>query len=126
MSLIDIKERKADGKKNPTRYYSHKQETKVAKEFGGTTTKNSGATLFDKGDVSLDKFLVECKTKTTNSNSIGIQKEWLEKIKKESLFVGKDYYTLAFNFGPDSKNYFILDEYEFQLFIELLNKNEGE
>ena len=33
-------------KNKPTRYYSSKQEKRTANLLGGTTTKNSGATMF--------------------------------------------------------------------------------
>ena len=64
----------------PTRFYSKKQEDKVAKSLGGRRNLNSGATMFDKGDVSLDNWLLECKTKTTPSESISIKKEWIQDI----------------------------------------------
>ena len=35
----------------PNRYFSKKQETKVARELEMKCTPNSGATSFDKGDV---------------------------------------------------------------------------
>lgn len=109
----------------PTRYYSNIQEKEVAKKFKGKKIKNSGATMFQKGDVVLDKWLIECKTKTSDSSSISIKKEWLEKNNKESLFMGKDYSALVFNFGPNSKNYVIIDEYLFQDLIDYLkNKKE--
>ena len=57
----------------------------VAKEIGGKQTKNSGATLFQKSDVYTDLFNLECKTKTTNSDSISIKSEWFEKQIKEML-----------------------------------------
>ena len=38
------------GDNKPTRYYSSRQEKQIAKAVGGKTVKNSGATLFDKGD----------------------------------------------------------------------------
>lgn len=121
MALINTIKREKNGQKDPTRAYSKKQENYVAKKFDGDRVKNSGATLFSKGDVNLDKqsFLIECKTKTSPSESISIKKEWLEKNAKESLFMGKKYSALAFNFGPNEKNYYIIDEY---LFEELLNK----
>ena len=50
-----LRERHREGEKKPTRYYSKKQEDQVAKSLGGKTTKNSGATLFQKGDLTLDK-----------------------------------------------------------------------
>ena len=75
--------------------------------------------MFQKGDVSLDDWLLECKTKTTPSDSISIKKEWLEKNVKESLFMGKKYSALVFNFGPGEPNYYVVDEY---LFKQLVNQ----
>ena len=101
----------------PTRYYSKKQEEAVAKAVGGRRSKNSGATMFDKSDVSTDKFNLECKTKTSHSESISIKKEWFEKNKQEAMFMNKPYSAIVFNFGPDEENHYIIDEY---LFVELL------
>lgn len=124
MSLLNTVQREKDGKKEPTRYYSKKQEDAVAKKFGGARVKNSGATKFDKGDVRLDKLLLECKTKMTSSASISIQKEWLEKLAQESLFMGKPYSALAFNFGLGEQNYYIIDESLFETLIDTLNNGE--
>lgn len=120
MSVIVPAQRLKDGKTGPTRKYSSKQEKRIAKEFDGKQTPNSGATLLGgKGDVVLDDFLVEAKTHTTNKQSISIKKEWLEKNLKETLYMGKKYSALMFNFGPsDQKNYVIIDEDTFkELFI---------
>lgn len=57
-----------------TRYYSDRQEKSVAKALGGRQTKNSGAGALQKSDVLTDLFTVECKTKTTNSDSISIKR----------------------------------------------------
>lgn len=126
MALINTIKREKNGQKDPTRAYSKKQENYVAKKFGGDRVKNSGATLFQKGDVNLDEqsFLIECKTKTSPSESISIRKEWLEKNAKESLFMGKKYSALAFNFGPNEKNYYIIDEYLFELLLDKLDKDD--
>ena len=68
MSLLkNIKHINKDGSTKSTRYYSNKQEKQVAKDFNGKKTKNSGATKFEKSDVLLDNFNIECKTKTTDS-----------------------------------------------------------
>ena len=116
---FDIKIRNKEGEKKPTRYFSKKQEDQVAKSLGGNRNLNSGATPFQPGDVSIDSLmLIECKTKITSSESISIKKEWLDKNLKEALFSGKPYNVLAFNFGPDQKNYYILDE---NTFIDFLN-----
>ena len=117
-------EREKEGDKKPTRYYSKLQETAVAKDLGGQRQPNSGATMFAKGDVTLEDWLLECKTKTKKSESITIHKEWLDKNDKEALFVGKPHNALAFNFGPNEKNYYIISEELFQELVSLLNENE--
>lgn len=110
-----------DGKQRPTRYYSSKQEKSVAKIVKGYQTPNSGATMWIKSDVLSDKISIECKTKTSHTDSMSIKKDWLEKNAKEALFMGKPYSVLAFSFGPNEKNYYILDEYTFQEFLEFIN-----
>lgn len=107
--------------KKPTRFYSKKQENYVANTLGGSRTLNSGATPFQKGDVTTDDFLLECKTKTKLSDSISIKKAWLEKNNEEALFMGKEYSALVFNFGPNEKNYYVIDELLFQKLVDLLS-----
>ena len=80
--------------------------------------------MFDKSDVSTDKFNLECKTKTTASESISIKKEWFEKNKEEAMFMGKPYSAIVFNFGPDEENHYIIDEYLFLELLEHLNNLE--
>ena len=105
--------------KESTRYFSSNQEQYIAKLLGGQQTPNSGATDFGgKGDILLDNFLLECKTKTTPSNSISIKKEWFDKNNKEAVFMGKPYSALVFNFGPDQQNYYIIDEELFEVLID--------
>ena len=103
-----------------TRHYSKNQEEQIVDKLGGQRQLNSGATPFQKGDVSLDKWLIEAKTKVKDSKSFTIQKDWLDKNLSESLFMGKDYNALAFNFGPDQKNYYIIDEQTFKQLINLI------
>lgn len=117
-----LRERHKEGEKKPTRHFSKQQETTVAKELGGQTTKNSGATMFQKGDILLEDWLLEAKTKVSHSKSIAIKKDWLEKNLKESLFMGKKYNALVFNFGPNETNYYIIDEKLFQTLVEYLKK----
>lgn len=112
-----------DEEKKPTRYYSTKQEKALASSLSIRRTKNSGATLFDKGDLSSSNCLIECKTKVTPSKQITIHKEWLEKNKAESISMNKDHAILAFNFGEGEPNYFIIDEQTFkQVFHEIENE----
>lgn len=118
------KRRQRTDKIQPTRTYSKAQEKRVAEKFEGERTLNSGATPFQKGDVVMDRVLMECKTKTTPSESMSIKKEWLEKNEKEALFMGKEYSVLAFNFGPNERNYYIIDEYLFELLVNKLHNKD--
>lgn len=122
MSVIETVQRNKDNYKKPTRYYSSRQEKKVANRFGGIQTKNSGATPFQKGDVTLDNWLIECKTCEKEKQSFSIKKQWLEKNLEESMFMGKKFNALMFNFGPDQKNYVIMDEDTFE---DLINKEDN-
>ena len=125
MSLLKTVQREKEGQKEPTRYYSKRQENSIAKKFEGERVKNSGATLWSKGDINLDSgWLIEAKTHTTTRKSMTIQKEWLDKNQKESLFMGKPYNALAFNFGPDEPNYYIIDENLFELLVQKLKNKE--
>lgn len=117
-----MQRRQREDKIQPTRHYSKKQENKVASKVGGTRNLNSGATPFQKGDVSADKLLIECKTKVKSSESMTIHKEWLEKNEQEALFMGKDHGVLAFNFGPNEKNYYVIDEYLFETLVQGLKE----
>lgn len=119
---MGVRQRVREGEKEtkPTRYYSSKQEKAVAQAVGGNQTANSGATPWSKGDVltsGAESWLIECKTKTTPSESIKINKEWFEKNKQEMVFMGKQHQAVVFNFGPGEENHYIIDEY---LFVELL------
>lgn len=110
--------------KKPTRFYSNRQEKQVAKAIKGKQTANSGATAFQKGDVITADWLIECKTSTSPKKSFSIQKEWLEKNKEEAFGMGKLYSALAFNFGPDTDNYYVIDEKTFKTIIRLVEVEE--
>lgn len=103
------------------RFYSNRQEQKIAKAVGGKQVANSGATKFNKGDVTTDNWLIEAKTCTKEKQSFTIKEDWLIKNKEEAFDMGKEYNALAFNFGPDTQNYYILDECTFK---ELISKEE--
>lgn len=99
--------------KQATRYFSSRQEKKVAKAVGGKVTANSGATAFSKGDVRDADWLYECKTKTKPSESITIHQSWLQKNAEEAFAMGKQYNALVFDFGQlmyDTTRYYIVDE----------------
>lgn len=105
----------------PTRFYSDKQEKKVAKAINGRQTANSGATAFSKGDVKTENWLVECKTCTTKKKSFSIKQEWLDKNQEEAFAMGRQYSALAFDFGTGN-NYYIVDEKTFIKMKEALEK----
>ncbi len=109
--------------KNSTRYFSNKQEKQIAKKLSGKCQTNSGATLFSKGDIKTENWLIEAKTTLTEKDSFSIKRQWLDKLKQESFAMNKEYYSLAFNFEPNSKNYYILDEKTMQKILKILEEN---
>lgn len=110
--------------KKPTRFYSNKQEKKVASAVAGKQTSNSGATKFQKGDVLTDLFLIECKTSVSERESITIKREWIEKNKEEAFAMGKLYSAVVFDFG-NGNNHYIIDEPLFQYLQMKLKEDEG-
>lgn len=122
MSVV-LSVQKNDTSAKPTRYYSKKQETSVASAINGKVQVNSGATDFKKGDVYNDLFLVECKTKVKTSDSISIKKDWVVKNNHERAFMGKPYSALAFSFGPNETNYYVIDEDMFKYLNEKLRED---
>lgn len=121
MSLIKIAVRDT-GDKKPTRYYSSRQEKEVASKLKGKVTPNSGATPWIKGDVLLENFLLEMKTQTKSKETFTLHKEWFSKNDKECLLMGKPYSAVVFNFGPDEKNYYIIDEELFETLTQKVQK----
>ena len=111
--------------KESTRYFSSNQEQYIAKLLGGQQTPNSGATDFIKGDVRIKSasMLCECKTCIKEKDSFSIKKEWLEKNEQEAKITHFSNSMLAFNFGPDTKNYFIINERLAKYLIEKINED---
>lgn len=117
-------------KRISTRFFSKKQENAVAQTIQGRTTPNSGATPYQKGDVSTsysvelddnghvvhekESWLLECKCSMSAKQSFAIKKQWLEGIKEEAFQAGKMNYAVVFSFGPNQENYYILNEKKFK------------
>lgn len=97
---------------------SNLQEKEVARKLGGNVVSGSGCGNFNSGDVSTDKFLIECKTVTKEQTSFSIKEAWLHKIKEQSFEEGKEHCALAFRFSPKGKDYIVLDIDTFKLLIE--------
>lgn len=109
----------------PTRFYSNRQEKKVATAVKGKKTANSGATPFSKGDVVTELFLLECKTKTSPSNSMTVKKEWIEKNAEEAFAMNRPYSAVVLDFG-DGTNYYLIDEKLFKRLNEYLRGDNDE
>ena len=110
--------------KEATRYYSNKQEQSVCKALGGVQTSNSGAAKFSAGDVIVKdaSLLVECKTTLTEKESFSIKREWLTKNKGEAFAMRLDNSCLAFNFAPNTSNYYVIDEKMMKFLVEKLKE----
>ena len=89
----------------PTRFYSNKQEKAVAKAVGGKQVSNSGATNFNKGDVTTQDVLIECKTCTKPQSSFSVKKEWITKNREEAFAMGKSYSAVVIDFGESEQFY---------------------
>ena len=105
----------------PPRFYSKKQENKVAKAVNGKRTANSGATAFSKGDVRTDDWLLECKTHTDFKNSFTIKHEWIDKNREEAFQMGKHHSALVIDFG-DGENHYLISEKMFQELLKHLRE----
>lgn len=102
----------------PTRYYSKRQEDAIAKALGGSRQVNSGATPFAKGDVLVDDWVIEAKTKVIPSDTMQVHKEWFTAVEKERQEMLKSYAAVAFSFG-DGVNYYVIDERTFKFLLSL-------
>ena len=112
--------------KRPTRFYSTKQEKRVAKDLSGKRTANSGATPWQKGDVytnGTNGFLIECKTAMTEKQTFSVPKKWLKALPEEAFSAGKNHWALAFDYG-DGDEYYIIDKRTFKQLKDLLEREE--
>lgn len=103
----------------PTRFYSNQQERKVAKAVNGKQTANSGATLFQKGDVITSDFLIEAKTVTKEQKTFTLKKEWFAKNEEEAFAMGKPYSAIVFDFG-DGEQHYVINQKLFSMLLEYL------
>ena len=108
--------------KESTRYFSDKHEKSVCKALGAFQQSNSGAGKFSKGDVVQKEasMLIECKCSMTEKNSISIKKEWIEKNKAEGFGCRLSNNAVCINFGPESNNYYVINESLMKFLVEKL------
>lgn len=102
---------------------SNKQEKQIAKMVGGRVQSNSGGTRFGGGDVHTKTVFIEAKTPTVDKNTFSIKKDWLDKAREQAFEQNKTSYALAFRFGPEQPDFFVIDA---KLFRELVNYLEEE
>jgi hypothetical protein len=75
-----------------------KSERRLARQLGGRARPNSGATPGAKGDIELDRVLLEAKSST--GDRIGLDRRWLAKIAAEARAVGRiPALALSFTYG---------------------------
>ena len=106
-----------------TKYFSSRQEDYIANLLNGKVQAGSGATAFNKGDIILDDWLIECKTSMKPKSSFSIKKEWIEKNELERLEMHKSYSALVFQFEPEDTNYFVINENTFKKILDMLPKD---
>lgn len=105
-----------------TRHYSNIQEDKIATMLRGRRVSNSGASMFNNGDVIVPNLMVvECKTSMKEKASFSIKKEWLDTNEYERVSNKLPYGCLAISFTPEAdENYFVINEDAMNKFMELL------
>ena len=108
------------GDKEPTRKKSDKQENRLAKEFGGRKTSNSGA-KFTENDVKSPSFDIEAKT-TTSSQYIMKMSE-IEQMERRADKNKIPIFVVEFN--KHDREFVIMDKQDFLTLSgtkELMNK----
>lgn len=108
--------------KEATRYYSDIQEKSVCKALDAQQQPNSGAGHWRKGDCRQieSSMLIECKTCIEDKESFSIKKDWIAKNKLEAFEVRLNNSCIAFNFGPNQPNYYVIDEKLMRFLVEKL------
>lgn len=108
--------------KESTRYYSDLQEKSICKLLGAKQTPNSGAGRWRKGDCHQEEasLMIECKTCMSDKNSFSIKKDWINKNKEEAFSQRRNNSCIAFNFGPEQENYFVINEKLMRFLVEKL------
>ncbi len=111
--------------KTSTRYYSDMHEKSVCKALNAQQQSNSGAGLFEKGDVinKIASLLIECKTSMSDKDSFSIKKEWIIKNNKEARDMRLDNNCISFRFSPTGDNYYVINEKLMEFLVSKLQEN---
>lgn len=113
---------------NATRTFSDKHEKSVCKALNAVQNSNSGAGYWRKGDVinKEAELLIECKCSMSEKESFSVKHEWLKKNEEERRLMGLENGSLCFNFGPDTPNYYIINEKLMQYLTNCLTEEYKE
>lgn len=108
--------------KDCTKYYSNAQEISICKALGCSLQPASGGNTFRKGDaINYDaSLLIEAKTCMKEKDSFSIKKEWIEKNREEAFSQRVSNGCIAFSFGPNLPNYYVIDEHLMKFLVEKL------
>lgn len=68
--------------------HGQRAEKRAAKRMGGRQQPGSGSQQHSKGDIKLERFLVE--SKSTIHESLGLKLEWFRKISKEAIDINRE------------------------------------
>jgi len=105
---------------------SELQEKQIAKLIDGKTQPNSGGTKFGGGDVLTEDFFVEAKTQTTDKICFTLKKEWFDKAQEQAFEQGRIWSAIAFRFGPEQEDHFVIDALLFRTLVHHLETREEE
>lgn len=94
-------------RRGSTKWFSERQEERVAKVYGGERSPSSGAAVTDAGDVRMreNNNLCECKHAGTfekPAKSISLRLKDLEKIADEAWAEGMEPMMVLTMYAPDS------------------------
>lgn len=95
--------------KNNNLKRSRLQESRAARDYGGSTTPASGSQWHSKGDVKTPDFLIECKT--TRFTSYNLTSYTWRKISQEAVLENR---TPAMEIEVDGLTLVVLDKEDFR------------
>lgn len=82
------------------KFLANEEEKKLAKEIGGRQTINSGATIFDKGDVHYLDYCLDMKM--TVGKQIIVTEDMLTKMEQDAMDTHKTP-AIVLNFSKSKK-----------------------
>ena len=94
----------------------------IKNEHGEYYTGKDYIVQYEKYAVT-EYFLIEAKTSTKDKKSFSIKKEWIQKAEEQAFEQNKEESVVAFNFGPNGENFFILNEQQFRDYLKYKESN---